>query len=110
MTFVLRRKMPRHDGSRYFAKPSPVQYFLEHARKFENADGAEVERRNLREPWLWEVLDQQEAARLDAEETNAFQARMSREAKAEARARPLLTSMLAFAALGGGLALPGDRR
>jgi hypothetical protein len=66
MPFVIRRKTPNCRGDRYFGKPAPVQHHVRHARKFETAAEADAERSDLREPWLWEVMTEEEAARLDA--------------------------------------------
>lgn len=74
--FVIRRKTPNARGNRYLAAPNPVAHSLSDARLFDTAEVAHEERRRRREPHLWEVLDEQEAARRDAEEASAFARKM----------------------------------
>lgn len=94
---VLRRKTPRHDGSRFYAFPNPVAHETRHAKHFDTAEDAEAARRTLREPWLWEAVDAEEMARQAEEEHR------QRLAAARAERRPVRPS-LAAAMLG--LALP----
>ena len=107
---VLRRTTPRHDGTRYYAKPAPVQSHVEHARKFATMADAEAERAGLREPWLWEALDEADAARLDAQEAKALWERMANDRKGDIRRNPVFRNLLAIAAVSDGFALPPEMR
>lgn len=77
MSLVIRRKTLDCHSRRYFAKPNPAAHLIDHARRFDTSAEAETERGDLREPWLWETLDEADAAR-------AHREKMLREAKQEA--------------------------
>lgn len=104
---ILRRKTPRHDGTRYYAKPAPVQRHVEHARKFATATEAEAERATLREPRLWEAMDEADAAAIDAPERE----QQRKQAECTLRTRHALRVYAAIAAASAhGLALPPEMR
>lgn len=75
MTHVLRRKHPRHDGSRYFNDRGPCAHYANEGASFDSADAAEAQRTKLREPHLWEVLPQRVAAERDYQEQKALRER-----------------------------------
>lgn len=93
MTHVVRRKQPRHDGSRYYNDRGPCARDPNGGAEYDSAEEAAAARRGLREPHLWEVLPMHEAAALDIGEKKALAARMRE--PAEKRARML------FATFGG---------
>lgn len=68
MTYVLRRKEPRHDGARYFNDKGPPAKFSGKGAWFSCEEDADAARRKLREPHLWEVLTMREADCKDARE------------------------------------------
>lgn len=105
MTFVIRRLKPNARGGRYFAKPHPVVGSLSGARRFETQEAAEAERVELRESWLWEVLDEQEATHRDAEEARAFASKM----QPTPAGRRSLRLFHALALTASGIALPPGR-
>ena len=67
MTHVIRRKQPRHDGSRYFNDRGPCARDPNGGAEYDSAEEADAARRGLREPHLWEALPMSEAAALDIE-------------------------------------------
>ena len=76
MTHVVRRKQPRHDGTRYFNDRGPCARDPNGGAEYDSAEEADAARRGLREPHLWEVLPMHEAAALDIGEKKALAARM----------------------------------
>jgi len=93
VTHVIRRKQPRHDGTRYFNDRGPCARDPNGGAEYDSAEEADAARRGLREPHLWEVLPMHEAAALDIGEKKAFARRMRE--PAEKRTRML------FATFGG---------
>jgi hypothetical protein len=67
MTHVVRRKQPRHDGTRYFNDRGPCARDPNGGAEYDSAEEADAARRGLREPHLWEALPMSEAAALDIE-------------------------------------------
>ncbi len=75
--FVVRRKHPRHDGSRYFNDRGPCARECADGAAYGTPAEAEAARKGLREPHLWEAMPATEAAALDKGETEAFAARLA---------------------------------
>lgn len=68
MTYVLRRKEPRHDGTRYFNDKGPPAKFSGKGAWFSCEEDADAARRKLREPHMWEALTMRDADCKDARE------------------------------------------
>lgn len=90
--YVVRRKAPRHDGSRYFNDRGPCARKCADGAVFATAEEAETARRGLREPHLWEAMPAQDAAAIDRGEQEAFAARMRD--PSERRTTALLAALL----------------
>ncbi len=76
MTYVVRRKQPRHDGTRYYNDRGPCARDPNGGAEYDSAEEADAARRGLREPHLWEVLPMAEAVALEIGEKKALAARM----------------------------------
>ena len=98
--YVVRRKVARHDGTRYYNDKGPPGSTPDEGAAFDSPESAEDARQKLREPHLWEVLTQAEAEERDAAD---------RRAASRDRLDPVTASVLAFAAMAGAR-LPRRRR
>lgn len=76
MTHVIRRKQPRHDGTRYYNDRGPCARDPNGGAEYNSAEEADAARRGLREPHLWEVLPMAEAVALEIGEKKALARRM----------------------------------
>ena len=92
MTYVIRRKTPRHDGSRYFNDRGPCARKCTDGATYATLPEAEAARKGLREPHLWEAMPAQDAAAIDRGEQEAFAARMRD--PSERRTTALLAALL----------------
>ena len=97
MSHVVRRKRPRHDGSRYFNNRGPCAHECASGATYDTAEEADSARRNLREPHLWEAMQTTEAVALDKGETEAFATKMREPVPSLRRA----ISMFVFGAASG---------
>lgn len=76
MLYVVRRKQPRHDGTRYFNDRGPCASRANDGASFATAEDAETARKALREPHLWETMTLQDATALDNAAAAALATRM----------------------------------
>lgn len=86
MSHVVRRKQPRHDGTRYYNDRGPCARDPNGGAEYDSAEEADAARRGLREPHLWDVLPMHEAAALDIGEKKVLARRMREPAEKRARA------------------------
>lgn len=99
MTHVIRRRQPRHDGTRYFNDRGPCARDPNGGAEYDSAEEADAARRGLREPHLWDVLPMHEAAALDIGEKKALARRM-REPMASQRTASALFALAAASGFG----------
>jgi hypothetical protein len=97
MTHVIRRRQPRHDGTRYFNDRGPCARDPNGGAEYDSAEEADAARRGLREPHLWDVLPMHEAAALDIE----ARAEAKREAWRHLAVPGTRRARMLFATIGG---------